>query len=101
MGPIPPAPLFASLIVGYACAYEERGAHGFLTVCIPGYSDGFGRGDLSPRPLSYEERGAHGFLTVCIPGYSDGFGRIDHAMNPKKPLAIPLAKPLTVPPFLL
>ena len=21
----PPAPLFASLIVGYACAYEERG----------------------------------------------------------------------------
>ena len=26
MGPIPPAPLFASLIVGYACAYEERGS---------------------------------------------------------------------------
>ena len=25
-GPYPSAPLFASLIVGYACAYEERGA---------------------------------------------------------------------------
>ena len=24
-GTYPPAPLFASLIVGYACAYEERG----------------------------------------------------------------------------
>ena len=29
-GTYPPAPLFASLIVGYACAYEERGmASGF------------------------------------------------------------------------
>ena len=25
-GTYPPAPLFASLIVGYACACEERGA---------------------------------------------------------------------------
>ena len=25
-GTYPPAPLFASLIVGYACAYKERGA---------------------------------------------------------------------------
>ena len=71
---------------------------------IKGCFDGFERMDRAmkkrpiPRPLSYEERGAHGFLTVCISGCFDGFARMDHAMNPQKPLAIPLAKPLTVPP---
>ena len=62
----PRPPLFASLIVGYACAYEEGGAHGFLK--------------------------------VCIPGYSDGFERMDHTIETQIPLAIPLAKPITVPP---
>ena len=38
------------------------------------------------------------FLKVCIPSCFDGFARMDNAMNPKKPIAIPLAKPLTVPP---
>ena len=38
------------------------------------------------------------FLKGCIPGYSDGFARMDHAMEPQKPIAQSLAKPLTVPP---
>ena len=41
----PRSPLFASLIVGYACAYKERGVHGCLKVCIPGCFDGFERMD--------------------------------------------------------
>ena len=32
------------------------------------------------------------FLKVCIHGYSDSFGRMDNAMNPKKPIAIPLSR---------
>ena len=70
----PPAPLFAPLIVGYVCAYEERGAYGFLTVCLPGCSDGFARMDHA--------------IETQIPSY-----------NPlAKPIAIPLAScllPLT------
>ena len=55
--------------------------------------------DLSPRPPFLRGKGERmAFLKVCIHGCFDGFGRMDHAMNPKKPLAIPLAKPLTVPP---
>ena len=30
------------------------------------------------------------FLKVCIPSCFDGFARMDNAMNPKKPIAIPL-----------
>ena len=40
------------------------------------------------------------FLKVCIPSCFDGFERMDHAMNPKKLLAIPLGKPLAIPPSL-
>ena len=100
----PPAPLFASLIVGYACAHEERGAQGFLRVCLPSCFDGFERMNHAmkkrpiPRPLSCEERGAHGCLKVCIPGCFDGFGRMDHAIEPKKPLDQSLGRPITVPP---
>ena len=55
-GTYPPRPpLFASLIVGYACAYEERGSMGFLIDECKGYFDGFW--DLSPGPLSCKERG--------------------------------------------
>ena len=42
--PIPPAPFPA----------RKGGAHGCLTVCLPGYSDGFGRMDhaMNPKNLS-------------------------------------------------
>ena len=34
------------------------------------------------------------FLKVCIQGYFGGFERMDNAMNPKKPLAILLGRPI-------
>ena len=85
-------------------SYEERGAQGFLTVCLPSCFDGFARMDNAmkmrpiPRPLSYEERGAQGFLTVCLPGCFDGFARMDHAIETQTPLAQSLANPLAIPP---
>ena len=55
--------------------------------------------DLSPRPPFLRGKGERmAFLKGCIPSCFDGFARMDNAMNPKKALAIPLAKPLTVPP---
>ena len=67
----------------------------FLKVCIPGYSDGFGRMDhamemrpIPPAPFPTRKGERMAFLKVCIQGYSDGVARIDHAMNPKKPIAI-------------
>ena len=38
------------------------------------------------------------FLKVCIQACFDDFERMDHAMNPKKPIAIPLGRPLAIPP---
>ncbi len=54
---------------------------------------------LSPRPPFLRGKGERMvFLKICIPGYSDGFARMDNAMNPKKPLAIPLGRPIAIPP---
>ena len=38
----PRPPLFASLIVGYACAYKERGSRACLRDERKGHLDGFG-----------------------------------------------------------
>ena len=54
-------PLFASLLVGYACAYKERGSAWLFDGFTSSYFDGFGRMDyaidLSPRPPFLQGKG--------------------------------------------
>ena len=53
MGPIPPAPLFASLIVGYACACKERGSIACLMDENKGCFYGFEPAHHAIKPVSF------------------------------------------------
>ena len=54
-------------------------------------------GTYPPGPLSYEERGSKAPLMAYRSGCSDG---LTEGIKRLKSLINPLAKPLTVPPFL-